>query len=66
MMLPCINKRCKNKSYVPKKIVEKGKLKSIICNSCAMKVQEDYNKLPLKEKKQIEKEVQPIIEKLSK
>jgi len=39
MMVKCINKNCKNKSYVPKKYFVKNKIKEIICNSCAQKVQ---------------------------
>ena len=56
MMLPCINKGCNNKSYVPKRMVEKHKIKDIICNSCAGKVQEDYLKLSSREKKKLEVE----------
>ena len=48
MMIPCINKGCKNKSYVPKTMVQRHKIKDIICNSCAGKVQEKYRNMSLK------------------
>ena len=38
-MVKCINKTCKNKSYVPKNMLQRNKIKEIICDSCAKKVQ---------------------------
>lgn len=59
-MLPCINKACKNKSYVPRRMVEKNKLKDIICHPCAMKAQKDYFKLSKREREKIEAETDKI------
>jgi len=41
MMLRCTGKNCKNKSYVPKKTVERHNLKDIICHEHAQKIQTD-------------------------
>lgn len=61
MMLPCINKGCRNMSYVPKRYVEKYKMKEIICNNCSSKVQKNYLKLSSRERKKLEAEADKII-----
>ena len=46
-MIKCVN--CKNRTYVPKTMVKRHKIKNSLCGNCATKIQNKFKKLSEKE-----------------